>query len=598
MMTATSFRQRARELAEADGLDEVLQHLAQSQAPLPEALADEVAFSAARAGDIPVLEYLASGGALARLHDHPFGPLRSACCADQPETVEWLLGHGFPLLDRVTETGEPYSSILHFSIEECSLRIVQILVQAGAPLNLIAELGGHYFTPMSRAYDWSRTDLFEFLNSRYAGFPAEFPEFRETLYQHPEYCASPLQMAIDESDYALLGGMLDRWPEYTTSDQVYDQLVAAARQGAIDCLEVFVRHGLDLNRADSTGARPIKAAASEGNWHTVRWLIENGATAAPNPPQGWLEQCDVLSHVIRAGQNDLVRLIVERGAPLHAVSQSGIVVSALSIAIRSGNADLLQFLRERGALEEHEVPGYVHPFLRGEREWFGYKTPDEMIGLLGITRRNYLLFTFHCLHRLDVNRRHTDTKAFLDKLVERAENRCTEKDLLDAYFKVENCEHGAVRYAFVDDEFQGCGGVAEILSGGDEALMTEELARMADLLREIVGNPYRLRPERLRFDRELLAKEGIDVFDFDARWRMPAVLELALRMYDRNDFTAMPELGDALERAGCSVREVLDHCRAGHAHVRGCWLLDLILKKDQLCDVPEGTFRPVAEPDA
>ena len=42
----------------------------------------------------------------------------------------------------------------------------------------------------------------------------------------------------------------------------------------------------------------------------------------------------------------------------------------------------------------------------------------------------------------------------------------------------------------------------------------------------------------------------------------------------------MPELADALEEAGCENREILDHCRSTGEHVRGCWVVDLILGKE------------------
>jgi len=39
----------------------------------------------------------------------------------------------------------------------------------------------------------------------------------------------------------------------------------------------------------------------------------------------------------------------------------------------------------------------------------------------------------------------------------------------------------------------------------------------------------------------------------------------------------MPVLGDALEDAGCGDVQLLEHCRTGGEHVRGCWVLDAIL---------------------
>jgi hypothetical protein len=41
----------------------------------------------------------------------------------------------------------------------------------------------------------------------------------------------------------------------------------------------------------------------------------------------------------------------------------------------------------------------------------------------------------------------------------------------------------------------------------------------------------------------------------------------------------MRELANALERAGCTDRRIIDHCRSRNRHVRGGWVLDLILGK-------------------
>jgi hypothetical protein len=47
--------------------------------------------------------------------------------------------------------------------------------------------------------------------------------------------------------------------------------------------------------------------------------------------------------------------------------------------------------------------------------------------------------------------------------------------------------------------------------------------------------------------------------------------------YDRRDFTALPLMADLLEEAGYPDQGVLDHCRSGGPHVRGCWAADLVI---------------------
>ena len=40
-----------------------------------------------------------------------------------------------------------------------------------------------------------------------------------------------------------------------------------------------------------------------------------------------------------------------------------------------------------------------------------------------------------------------------------------------------------------------------------------------------------------------------------------------------------PILADALQDAGCDNADVLDHCHSEGPHVRGCWVVDLVLGK-------------------
>jgi hypothetical protein len=83
----------------------------------------------------------------------------------------------------------------------------------------------------------------------------------------------------------------------------------------------------------------------------------------------------------------------------------------------------------------------------------------------------------------------------------------------------------------------------------------------ADLLREHFGNPFR-------------------PATFDPAWRTSTVVALAGQMYESRDFSTMPILADALQDAGCDSDDVLNHCRDAHAtHVRGCWVVDLVLGK-------------------
>ncbi len=84
---------------------------------------------------------------------------------------------------------------------------------------------------------------------------------------------------------------------------------------------------------------------------------------------------------------------------------------------------------------------------------------------------------------------------------------------------------------------------------------------MAGLVRDIFGNPFR-------------------PVAFSPSWRSDTAVSLARGMYEARDFAAMPILADALQDAGCDNADILDHCRdAKGGHVRGCWVVDLVLGK-------------------
>ena len=82
----------------------------------------------------------------------------------------------------------------------------------------------------------------------------------------------------------------------------------------------------------------------------------------------------------------------------------------------------------------------------------------------------------------------------------------------------------------------------------------------ANLMRDIFGNPFR--PVTL-----------------DPRWLSSTVLDLARTIYDERVFERMPILGDALMDSGCDSEEIIKHCQGTGPHVRGCWVVDLILGK-------------------
>jgi hypothetical protein len=63
-------------------------------------------------------------------------------------------------------------------------------------------------------------------------------------------------------------------------------------------------------------------------------------------------------------------------------------------------------------------------------------------------------------------------------------------------------------------------------------------------------------------------------------WNDGCVATLATAIYQERAFDRLPILGDALEDAGCTDADILNHCRGPGPHTRGCWVVDLVLGKE------------------
>lgn len=89
------------------------------------------------------------------------------------------------------------------------------------------------------------------------------------------------------------------------------------------------------------------------------------------------------------------------------------------------------------------------------------------------------------------------------------------------------------------------------------------------------------RAAQCHFAREILGNNFHFIALDDAwwSWQQGAVRQMAQGIYDGRSFEDMPILGDLLDDAGCASEVILRHCRDPGPHVRGCWILDLLLRE-------------------
>jgi hypothetical protein len=114
---------------------------------------------------------------------------------------------------------------------------------------------------------------------------------------------------------------------------------------------------------------------------------------------------------------------------------------------------------------------------------------------------------------------------------------------------------------------QGCVVAERELSGGRLVPFGEASEKVrrsqASMLRDIFGNSFR----------------SVTFHPAWLTWHDGLLVSMAQKIYDSREFRDMPVLADALEEAGCDNLDILAHCRQPGEHVRGCWIVDLVLGK-------------------
>jgi hypothetical protein len=231
-----------------------------------------------------------------------------------------------------------------------------------------------------------------------------------------------------------------------------------------------------------------------------------------------------------------------------------------------------------------------------EAEWLACTNPRKMLekvkwdGCLASERRlrlfvcaasRYiwpLLVDSRSRDAVEVSERHADGLATREELFAAKESAKAACGLLEAELEVggwnnqeasDRCEAAAIAMLSAID-FDGSDPVNDLVGRLREGALRIDFSRrssgvdLASILLELFGNPFR--------------PVALDPTWLD--WSGGTVPKLAQAIYDERRFGDMPILADALEEAGCDNADVLAHCRSSGEHVRGCWVLDLLLGKE------------------
>jgi len=143
-----------------------------------------------------------------------------------------------------------------------------------------------------------------------------------------------------------------------------------------------------------------------------------------------------------------------------------------------------------------------------------------------------------------------------------ADGNGTREDLLRAWQQTRNLPRTVARYVafYAARSINGYSDQCAAQAHRSGAIPHVNFPIDTTFLRDIFGNPFR-------------------PVAADPAWLTPTAVSLAAAIYEDRAFDRLPVLADALEEAGCTNAAVLLHCRQPSEHVRGCWVVDLVLGK-------------------
>jgi hypothetical protein len=232
------------------------------------------------------------------------------------------------------------------------------------------------------------------------------------------------------------------------------------------------------------------------------------------------------------------------------------------------------------------------PRIKTERAWLDSTTPNSLLLTLKGKRlpRQRRLFAAACCRRWLQEMLDPESRRAVEVAEDYADGLAAREALEAAYraaqavasgrlalclaakeseagplWKVWGLEHAA-QVACASSGMEEAGGeiLTRISQLGDQELLDQEKRAQTSLVRDIFGNPFRPQPS---IDSSWLS------------WNDGTVGKLAQAIYDDRAFDHLPILADALEEAGCTDEDILNHCRQPGEHVRGCWVIDLVLGK-------------------
>ncbi|XP_028395353.1 serine/threonine-protein phosphatase 6 regulatory ankyrin repeat subunit C-like [Dendronephthya gigantea] len=232
-------------------------------------------------------------------------------------------------------------TVLQDAVTECTLDIVEYLVEKGADVNGKKNDG---WTVLHYAVRRGRLEVVKFLVKKGA----------EVNGKGTNKVGTALHIAVTKDTPEIAEYLIEKRADVNDSDSDgWTVLHSACTEGTLEMVKYLVAEGARVNAMMSNGKTGLHYAVSRGKLEIVKCLVYNGADLNSKATYETRVRGTVLHHAIVNGGingNDklkIVKYLVEHGADVNANDSLGWTV--LHAAVDVGELDIVKYLVEQGA---------------------------------------------------------------------------------------------------------------------------------------------------------------------------------------------------------------------------------------------------------
>jgi ankyrin repeat protein len=267
--------------------------------------------------------------------------LHKACQRGNVECVDLLLAAGAPIDLQTPTTGHtPLMEAIWFKHVEVAAR----LVERGAALNLITQYG---FTLRDHLAYELKVNVGE--HDKFAAMQALI-DARHAADEAQVRSATLIAAVVARDPGAVTAAVAagadleQRTPIVNGFNDAHTALLLAAREGLTEIVQVLVDAGADVNATEPTfGGSPLHKATYNGHLEITRILALAPGVALDyqGPSNGYTALHDALWH----GFKDCARVLVDAGTPLHLRGHDDFTPADIGAAVLGADDDLVQRMR-------------------------------------------------------------------------------------------------------------------------------------------------------------------------------------------------------------------------------------------------------------